>query len=86
MMFRISSRIAPVSPIHRTNLTRKRVRDLSDDLSNGSTGHLESDLEFIDYAPAAFFASFLLIFSSAYLTPLPLYGSGGLNALISAAT
>ena len=34
---------------------------------------------------AAFLASFLLTVSSEYLTPLPLYGSGGLNALISAA-
>ena len=35
--------------------------------------------------PYAFFASFRLTFSSEYLTPLPLYGSGGRNARISAA-
>src|SRR5574340_979973 len=45
-------------------------------------------IPFIYLPPAALPAlpAFLLMTSSAYLMPLPLYGSGLLNALISAAT
>ena len=71
---------------HRQTRTARRARDpLANAIAANATPLVLVVLTAHDAAPAAL-PALRRMYSPSYLTPLPLYGSGGRNARMSAAT